>query len=113
MSSRDQINRSWHRRAYQQIPAGQRAAERWARAQAWSQTTGRPLPPQMRERPDHVSNAVPMAEDQRQLSYLTGQIANRDMARYGSSPLTARQHRRITHKRNHLAAVRRRHKASS
>jgi hypothetical protein len=65
----------------------------------------------MRDR-QATSTAVPMAEDQRKLSYLMGQMDGRDMTRYGPSQLTSAQLRRITHKRNHLAAVRRKRKAA-
>jgi hypothetical protein len=58
-----------------------------------------------------TSNAVPLSEDQRKLGYLIGQMDTRDMTRYGPSRLTPRQRRRVVHKRNHQAAVRRRRHA--
>lgn len=90
------------RRAYQQTPPGQRAAERWERAAAWSRTTGRPLPPSMRER-EATSPAVPLGERDRR---------NRYARQRDSETLTRRQERRISHKINHLAAARRRRKAA-
>ena len=88
-------------RAWQQDGPDQRAADRWDRAQEWSAATGRPLPPAMRERPDRVSNAVPMSSEQRTANY-----ASQDT-------FTPAQRRRRKHKLGHQAAVRRKHKASA
>lgn len=89
------INRSQHRRAYQAADPSMRANARYWRAQAWSRTTGRPLPPSMREREDSVSNAVPLGARDRW---------NRYTRCNGSEILTPRQGRRMKHKANHAAA---------
>jgi hypothetical protein len=102
-----ELNRSQHRRAHQAQHPDQRAAERWERAQAWSATTGRPLPPHMRER-QATSTAVPMGDALR---------GNRYRKAAGSTSqtwqATPRQIRRARHKLHHLAAARRKRKAAA
>lgn len=102
MSTRDQISRSWHRRAWQPLPPAQRYQQRWQRAQAWSAATGRPLPPVMRSY-QAASPAVPLGERDRQ---------NRYSRANGTETLTPAQRKRRTRKRNHQAAARRRHHAA-
>ena len=71
---------------------------RYERAEAWSRSTGRPLPPHMRIRTRPVRQATPMSDVDRVASY-GGTI------KFGGTvlDLTAPQTRRRRHKRNRAA----------